>query len=1453
MKHNQDTLNEEGHYVVTAQPPGSVLKSVKCSFLSPGSTDIIIAKSQCLEVRQLSVASDNSPSLPVILSSPIHGRITSLLSFKHKSSATDYVFFLTDSKKYAVISFDSDKEEIITHCTGDLSDYGLAIRGNEPDGGPIAALEINHHSCIALHLYEGFVTILPIQESYSGKSASSSTTTVVNNPSHRRVLHQLDFIGPSFHCRMEERDVFDMVFLQSFESSTTRTMPQLAILHQDSKGNQHVIAHSVDLSNRSLVLHSQASIGSSGTPSSSSSSSSGYSVPLVQHRLKKSRVDGSSGYIVAVPPLKTSPPVVDDEAKDDDTKIAAAGATATSVDKAPSPTMGGILILGQNQITYHDTARSCTKILPIANFITLSHAYVEPMQTNTTNSSSSEQVIVRYLLGDDSGKIHVLALMRETDGTVSGMHLETLGVANTSSSLVYLNNGLVFIGSQITDSQLVQILEEPVNLSGNTDSTDALLDGKHVTFLNVLEEYINIGPVVDFQMVPTSQHSGDDTQYMAVTASGAQKDGSIRIVRNGIGMTEHAAVELGGIKGMWSIRKSFNDSEDSFILQSFVAETRILGVAIDDDDALNEEGEEGGATLAEMDLPGIDATKSTLFAVNVLSDSIMDDSLMIQITENEVRVVSISQSKCIATWTPPDSSLITVASANEAGQIGVAIRGGIIFYLQFVSNPDNVFIECLARCEMSSEVSCMNLNSFVTHDKLSDTISAMDIDQHGTKNPCVTKSKFMAIGLWDESAAKLLSLDSAKIMSEVANVDLRTGADYAKQSESQSASHHGMARSICLVTLDSTTPEREEAKTSDFHDPVRSQNLLFIGLGDGHLVSFVVKEKDDLSITLEARKEVRIGTRTLSLLPLTSNSTEKKGTCVLATGDKPTVVYLSGGGSKNARLCYSNIHLSSDADEDDEQSLNRGNKEPLVVNVASPFRSSALFDQAVSSNGALSYSLCISDDSMLRLGLIDDIQKLHITTHKLGMSPRRVAYDASSGLICVGCIDGGIASNRSNIRSHSEISMGNCVRFFDDTTFNDVDRFDLDDFETIQALESVHLKINVELNETSKNDQAATEPFLLIGTAYCYPEEDEPTLGRIIVLKCSRGNDALSRKATQVASVQVKGGVFSISAFYDGTFLASINSKTRLCKLVGGPSEIDPIDVKIFGAGHHGHIISLVVRSLANNLHVKNESQKKEQLAIVGDMVRSISVVKFYPEFETLEEVARDFNQNWITAAEMVTNDIYLGAENFYNILVLRRDPDAEAEETRCRLDTIGLFNLGEMVNNFRAGSLVTASNSSISDSHSLEHTGALEFKMAPRIGNQTMFATVDGTIGSIIGLDARTTTFFLALQRAMNKVLCPIGGLKHEDFRSYRGQRNTHASRGFIDGDLIESFSDLDSSKMSLVVDEMNDEGKWDISTLNSEFDDTRIEGSKMYSDERRFLTVSEVLSMVEDMSLSH
>ncbi|KAG4980134.1 hypothetical protein GLYMA_12G106200v4 [Glycine max] len=85
------------------------------------------------------------------------------------------------------------------------------------------------------------------------------------------------------------------------------------------------------------------------------------------------------------------------------------------------------------------------------------------------------------------------------------------------------------------------------------------LDAKG-SYVEVLERYVNLGPIVDFHVV--------------VTCFGAY---------NGIGINEQASVELQGIKGMWSLRSSIDDPFDTFLVVSFISETRILAMNLEDE------------------------------------------------------------------------------------------------------------------------------------------------------------------------------------------------------------------------------------------------------------------------------------------------------------------------------------------------------------------------------------------------------------------------------------------------------------------------------------------------------------------------------------------------------------------------------------------------------------------------------------------------------------------------------------------------------------------------------------------------------------------------------------------------------------------------------------------------------------------------------------------------------
>lgn len=923
-----------------------------------------------------------------MLSIPINGRITSLIPLENLGSTSNktYVFLTTDRLRYAVISYNANATPypIDTHASGSLKGADHNIVGRQAECGILVAVD-RWSRCIAVHLYDGLLTFLPIISGYKPPSLAGA----VKGSAARSGAHAStsSILGEPFHARIEERTVLAMTFLQT----TNEALPHVCLLHQDARSAQHVTTHVVELSRKQLILH--------GNHSASTH---------LSEWLKKSRIDGGSSALIPIPPR---------------VHVAAAAASRTTVEPSTTTnsnkaaTSGGVIVLGQRQITY--ISLGTTKVIPIPPSLLLTWTEIP------TDADGQ----FRYLLGDEFGNLHMLTLLQAGD-RVHGMQLDTLGSCTLSSSLAYLTDGLVFVGSTMGDSQLVQIHEEPM-LVGNDDDIDGENRLADTTFLSVVEEYTNLGPILDFDLVPTTPGNMDATataqivQSQVVTCSGSSRFGTLRLIRNGIGMKEYASVEIPGIQNMWSVRKSFVSKDDSYLVQSFVGQTRVLGVsslADGDEDAMQEEG----GTLAEVELPGLESMTSTLCVCNVQTC----DSL-IQVTESGLRLIDMQRGMTVDTWSPSSEDLadqdghaITVATANEAGQIVVALRGGVVVYFEV---SDSGKLDLIGKRQMDREVSSLDVRPFYASPNGDDAITAMEVDFEGKGRP-VESSSLVAVGLWDDFTVRLLSLNPT--MGEILQINLSTeeeGEDAEEISGPQRRTRNNMmARSLCLITLDYSS-----TSTSGSSGGV---DMLFVGLGDGTLISFAVSTQDG-RVSVQARKEVSLGTQRINLIPL---RTEYGGTCVLATGDRPTVIYLTGiagtsGSQFNPKLCYSSVNLAACEDEEEEDVNRLPAQQSIAFNVAAPFFSPVLFDTG--NHGSKHYSLCIADDSKLRLGVVDDIQKLHITTCRLGMTPRRIAYCADGRLFAVGCIESGINQGGS---LGEEANMGNCIRFLDDTTFDDV-------------------------------------------------------------------------------------------------------------------------------------------------------------------------------------------------------------------------------------------------------------------------------------------------------------------------------------------------------------------------------------------------------------------------------
>uniref|UniRef100_A0A8D3ABC7 DNA damage-binding protein 1 n=1 Tax=Scophthalmus maximus TaxID=52904 RepID=A0A8D3ABC7_SCOMX len=937
-------------------------------------------------------------------------------------------------------------------------------------------------------------------------------------------------------------------------------------------------------------------------------------------------------------------------------------AEASMVIPVPEP-FGGAIIIGQESITYHNGDKYLAIAPPTIKQSTIvCHNRVDP------NGS-------RYLLGDMEGRLFMLLLEKEElmDGTVAlkDLHVELLGETSIAECLTYLDNGVVFVGSRLGDSQLVKL---------NVDSND------QGSFVAVMETFTNLGPIVDMCVVDLERQG----QGQLVTCSGAFKEGSLRIIRNGIGIHEHASIDLPGIKGLWPLRSEAGKETDDMLVLSFVGQTRVLMLS--------------GEEVEETELPGFVDNQQTFYCGNVAHQQ------LIQITSGSVRLVLQDSKALVSEWKEPQGRNISVAACNHT-QVVLAV-GRSLYYLQI----------------LAGELKQIRLDGH-TH-TYTHTHKYKYMYTHSL-TPCGGHSPLCAVGLWTDISARVLKLPCfTALHKEMLGGEI-------------------IPRSILMTTFEGSY-------------------YLLCALGDGALFYFGL---DLQTGALSERKKVTLGTQPTVLRTFRSLSTSN----VFACSDRPTVIY-----SSNHKLVFSNVNLKE-------------------VNYMCPLNSEGYPD-----------SLALANNSTLTIGTIDEIQKLHIRTVPLYESPRRICYQEVSQ--CFGVlssrveiqdVSGTTSAVRPSASTQALSSSVSSSKLFPSSTSPHETSFgeevevhsllvvDQHTFEVLHA----HQFLPSEYALSMVSCRLGKDPsvYFVVGTAMVYPEEAEPKQGRIIVFHYTDG------KLQTVAEKEVKGAVYSMVEF-NGKLLASINSTVRLYEWTA-EKELRT------ECNHYNNIMALYLKT-------------KGDFILVGDLMRSVLLLAYKPMEGNFEEIARDFNPNWMSAVEILDDDNFLGAENAFNLFVCQKDSAATTDEERQHLQEVGVFHLGEFVNVFCHGSLV------------LQNLGE---SSTPTQGS-VLFGTVNGMIGLVTSLSEGWYSLLLDLQNRLNKVIKSVGKIEHTiivtTWSSFHTERKTEQATGFIDGDLIESFLDLGRAKMQEVV-----------STL--QIDD----GSGM----KREATVDEVIKIVEELTRIH
>ncbi|TDG48387.1 hypothetical protein AWZ03_005132 [Drosophila navojoa] len=542
-------------------------------------------------------------------------------------------------------------------------------------------------------------------------------------------------------------------------------------------------------------------------------------------------------------------------------------------------------------------------------------------------------------------------------------------------------------------------------------------------------------------------------------------------------------------------------------------------------------------------------------------------------------------------------------------------------------------------------------------------------------------------------------------------------------------------------------------------------HYLLCALGDGSMYYFIL---DRTTGILTDKKKVTLGTQPTTLRTFRSFAT----TNVFACSDRPTVIY-----SSNHKLVFSNVNLKE-------------------VNHMCSLNAQAYPD-----------SLALATKNSVILGTIDEIQKLHIRTVPLGEGPRRIAYQEASQTFAVSTLridvhgrggakplrnsastqaqnitcssnmlpkPGGGNSTAANAEVGQEIDVHNLL-IIDQNTFEVLHAHQFVPPETISALMSAKL-----------GDDPNT--YYVVATSLVFPDEPEPKVGRIIIFHYHEN------KLTQVAETKVDGTCFALVEF-NGKVLAGIGSFVRLYEWTNEKE--------------------LRMECNIQNMIAALFLKAKGDFILVGDLMRSITLLQHKQMEGIFVEIARDCEPKWMRAVEILDDDTFLGCETHDNLFVCQKDSAATTDEERQLLPELARFHLGDTVNVFRHGSLV------------MQNVG----ERTTPINGCVLYGTCNGAIGIVTQIPQDFYDFLHGLEERLKKIIKSVGKIDHTYYRNYQINTKVEPSEGFIDGDLIESFLDLSRDKMHEAVTGLE-------LTLNGE---------------RKSADVEDVIKIVEDLTRMH
>ncbi|KIX00016.1 uncharacterized protein Z518_10943 [Rhinocladiella mackenziei CBS 650.93] len=447
-------------------------------------------------------------------------------------------------------------------------------------------------------------------------------------------------------------------------------------------------------------------------------------------------------------------------------------------------------------------------------------------------------------------------------------------------------------------------------------------------------------------------------------------------------------------------------------------------------------------------------------------------------------------------------------------------------------------------------------------------------------------------------------------------------------------------------------------------------------------------------------------------------------------------------------------------------------------------------------------AIAIATLKELKLALIGKERTTQLQTLPIHETVRCLTYASTAKMFAMGCI-------RRIMESGVEALLSS-VKIADEVSFKELDSVELLDRELVECI------VSTGPFDTDDESQGYGEMFV-VGTSV-FEEDgtgDDIVKGRILVFEVNK-----EKKLKEVTSLAVKGACRSL-AMCDGKIVAGLVKTVVLYGLK--PST---------RSSHSLELTKLATYRTSTNplsLAVTPATSEAPAFIAVADLMKSLSVLHVvppnssYPEYQ-LRETSRHFATLWSSATSAIMENEWVVADMEGNLIMLRQNaPDTANEDYRLRLEVIGEFRLGEVVNKIVPLSATPGSSPQTRQAQKMidtvmsggsdddMHNNGKRFlppklpRVGPLVTPRAFLATIEGAIYMLATINPAYVNVLLLLQSALASRVQAPGYMPWTKFRAWKTEvLEKDEPFRVVDGEMVEQgLLALDDKELEVVLKE--------------------------------------------------